>query len=43
MPIYSIKKELNIANYKITKIIFKNEIEIHLRMEPYKKKRVIRK
>lgn len=35
---YGIKKRLNIPEYKITEIISESKAEIHLRMEPYKKK-----
>jgi len=35
---YSIRKQLNIPQYKITKIISENDKEIHIRLEPYKRK-----
>ena len=35
---YSIKKRLNIPEYKITEIISESKTEIHLRLEPYKNK-----
>lgn len=38
MQVYGIKKRLNIPEYKITEIISESETEIHLRLEPYKKK-----
>lgn len=38
MRIYSIRKALNIPEYKITEVISEDNREIHLRIEPYKKK-----
>lgn len=38
MRVYSIKKRLNIPVYKITEVISESETEIHLRLEPYKRK-----
>ncbi len=38
MRIYSIKKAINIPEYKITEVVSENETEIHLRLEPYKRK-----
>ncbi len=38
---YSIKKVINILEYKITEIILINDKEIHLRLEPYKNKKAI--
>ena len=38
MRVYSIKKRLNIPAYKITGVISENKTEIHLRLEPYKRK-----
>ena len=35
---YSIRKQLNIPQYKITRIISENDKEIHIRLEPYKRK-----
>ena len=35
---YSIRKHLNIPQYKITEIISGNEKEVHVRLEPYKRK-----
>ena len=36
MHLNTIRKLLKIPNYKVTKIIFQNEKEIHLKLEPYK-------
>lgn len=41
MRIYTIKKALNIPEYKITEVISENETEVHLRIEPYKRKKFI--
>src|SRR3990167_10846537 len=41
MQIYSIKKALNITGYKIVKIISENDKEVHLRVEPHKRKEFI--
>ncbi len=38
MRVYNISKGLNIPEYKITEVVSENEKEIHLRLEPYKKK-----
>lgn len=38
MQVYGIKKRLNIPEYKITEIISETETQIHLRLEPYKRK-----
>jgi len=38
MQVYSIRKALNIPQYKITEIISENEKEVHIRLEPYKRK-----
>ena len=38
MRIYSIKKAINIPEYKITGLISESAKEIHLRLEPYKRK-----
>ncbi|MFH1452746.1 MAG: transposase family protein [Armatimonadota bacterium] len=38
---YTIKKIINIPEYKITEIILINDKEIHLRLEPYKNKKAI--
>lgn len=38
---YTIKKLINIPEYKITEIILINDKEIHLRLEPYKNKKAI--
>ena len=38
---YSIKKRLNIPEYKITDILLETEEEIHIKIEPYKRKRFI--
>ncbi len=38
MDKYTIKKLLDIPAYKVTKIISKNEKEIHIQIEPYKRK-----
>jgi len=38
MRIYSIKRALNIPEYKVTEIISEDGSEIHLRLEPYKNK-----
>lgn len=35
---YSIRRQLNIPQYKITRIISENDKEIHIRLEPYKRK-----
>lgn len=41
MQRYSIKKALSIPEYKVIKIISENELEVHLRLEPYKRKSVV--
>lgn len=41
MHIYTIKKIINIPEYKIIEIILINDKEIHLRLEPYKNKKAI--
>jgi transposase len=41
MDKYTIKELLNIPEYKVTKIISKNDEEIHIKVEPYKWKKVI--
>jgi len=41
MCIYTIKKLLNTQGYKVTKIISINDKEIHVRLEPYKRKKAI--
>lgn len=41
MRIYSIKKRLNIPEYKITDILSETAKEIHIKLEPYKKKTFI--
>jgi len=41
MCIYTIKKLLNMQGYKVTKIISINDKEIHIRLEPYKRKKAI--
>jgi transposase len=38
---YSIRKRLNIPEYKITDILSETDKEIHIKIEPYKKKRFI--
>jgi len=38
MQVYSIRKALNIPQYKITEIISENDKEIHIRLEPYQRK-----
>ena len=38
MRIYSIKKAINIPEYKITGLISESAKEIHIRLEPYKRK-----
>ena len=38
MRIYSIKKAIDIPEYKITGVIFESAKEIHLRLAPYKRK-----
>ena len=38
MRIYSIKKAINIPEYKITELISESANEIHIRLEPYKRK-----
>lgn len=38
MRIYSIKKAIDIPEYKIIGVIFESAKEIHLRLEPYKRK-----
>ena len=38
MRVYSIKKRLNIPEYKITEILSESEQEIHIKLEPYKRK-----
>ena len=35
---YSIRKQLNIPQYKITKIISENDKEIYIRLEPYRRR-----
>ncbi len=39
MQRYSITKALNLPEYKITKVISTTDTEIHLRIEPYKRKK----
>ena len=41
MQQYSITKTLNIPEYKITKIISDTDTEIHIQLEPYKRKAFI--
>ncbi len=41
MRIYSIKKRLNIPEYKIAGILSETDQEIHLKLEPYKRKKFI--
>mgnify|MGYP003393981610 CR=1 FL=1 len=41
MRIYSIKKRLNIPEYKITGILSETDKEIHIKLEPYKRKKFI--
>lgn len=41
MQIYSIKKRLNIPEYKITDILSETDKEIHIKIEPYKRKKFI--
>lgn len=41
MQVYSIKKRLNIPEYKITKILLETDKEIHIKLEPYKRKRFL--
>ena len=41
MRIYSIKKRLNIPEYKITGILSETDKQIHIKLEPYKKKKFI--
>jgi len=41
MRIYTIKKRLNIPEYKITALISESDQEIHLRLEPHKRKAFI--
>ena len=36
---YSITRALNLPEYKITGIISENKEEIHIRVEPYKRKK----
>jgi len=36
--LYNIKKLINIPQYKVTEIILNTEKEIHIRLEPYKRK-----
>jgi len=38
MQVYSIRKALNIPEYKITKIISATDKEIHIKLEPYKRR-----
>jgi transposase len=38
MRIYSIKKAIDIPEYKITEVVSESEDAIHLRLEPYKRK-----
>ena len=38
MQVYSIKKRLNIPEYKITAILKETDKEIHIKLEPYKRK-----
>lgn len=38
MQVYSIKKRLNIPEYKITEILSETEKEMHIKLEPYKRK-----
>ncbi|MFZ2603851.1 MAG: ISL3 family transposase [Candidatus Omnitrophota bacterium] len=39
MRIYGIKKRLNIPEYKITNILSETDKEIHIKLEPYKRKK----
>lgn len=41
MQRYSIRKRLNIPEYKITDILLETAKEIHIKLEPYKKKEFI--
>jgi transposase len=41
MQIYTIRKLLNVPEYKVTKIISVTEKEIHIRLETYKRKKAI--
>jgi len=41
MRLYGIRKGLNIPDYKITEILSETNTEIHIRLEPYKRKRFI--
>jgi len=41
MHIYTIRKLLNIPEYKVTKIILKDEAEIHIRLESYRRKKTV--
>jgi transposase len=41
MQIYNIKKFLNIPEYRISEIILDSDKEIHIRLEPYKRKPLI--
>lgn len=41
MRIYSIKKRLNIPEYKITDILSETGKDIHIKLEPYKKKKFV--
>jgi transposase len=41
MRLYTIKKALNIPGYKIVEVVFNNETELHLHIEPYKRKAFI--
>lgn len=41
MHIYTIKKLLNIPEYKVTEIISATSKEIHIRLEAYKRKKAI--
>jgi transposase len=41
MHIYTIRKLLNIPEYKVTEVISKSDREIHIRLEAYKRKRAV--
>ncbi len=41
MRIYSIKKRLNIPEYKIAGILSETDQEIYLKLEPYKRKKFV--
>ena len=41
MRIYNIRKALNIPEYKITGVLSETDKEIHIKLEPYKRKQFV--